>query len=495
MTLNFLIVHCNTPRFTECLIKSINRYHSNCNIYVFDNSNKAPLTYWQENIIYLDNTKGEIIDFDEWLKKYPDHQEVTYSANHCYTIETCLELINEPLILLDSDALLKADVSSLAEDDTLAYVGEEHYTIGQHCSRVYPMICYVNPKVLKKYGVHYFDDRYMAQLGHRTKVFYDTGHMLARNADKLPHRNIKMSDYIEHYGGGSYEKEVFDRIQGADKITPEKWLRKYKKYWGEPNKKVIYTCITGSYDTLMEPLFEDVEDWDFVCFTDETDRLKSDVWDIKQLPKECEDLIMVKKQRYVKTHPHLLFPQYEISLYVDANVLLKKNPTPLLEECVHSVAILQHPERYCIYDVADKVLKTRKDKPEIVKPQIERYKAEGFPAKYGLTQTNIVIRKHNEEDCIRLMEDWWTEIENGSHRDQLSLHYAQWKNGGIPIDILPTALNDCDYFLWKKTHIRDTKITHTPRKVITNNLHHTLKKVTRYRPAENFSTPLKRFLF
>ena len=40
----------------------------------------------------------------------------------------------------------------------------------------------------------------------------------------------------------------------------------------------------------------------------------------------------------------------------------------------------------------------------------------------------VILRRHNEEDCIKLMESWWTEIQYNSKRDQLSFNYVAWKN-------------------------------------------------------------------
>ena len=39
----------------------------------------------------------------------------------------------------------------------------------------------------------------------------------------------------------------------------------------------------------------------------------------------------------------------------------------------------------------------------------------------------VILRRHNEKDCIRVMEDWWTEIKYGSKRDQLSFNYVLGK--------------------------------------------------------------------
>ena len=62
------------------------------------------------------------------------------------------------------------------------------------------------------------------------------------------------------------------------------------------NKKVVYTCITGGYDNLIDPSYV-TEGYDYVCFTDNLE-LKSKVWEIRPLPKETEGLSQVKKQRY-----------------------------------------------------------------------------------------------------------------------------------------------------------------------------------------------------
>ena len=39
----------------------------------------------------------------------------------------------------------------------------------------------------------------------------------------------------------------------------------------------------------------------------------------------------------------------------------------------------------------------------------------------------VILRRHNEKDCVRVMEDWWTEIKYGSKRDQLSFNYVDGK--------------------------------------------------------------------
>ena len=62
------------------------------------------------------------------------------------------------------------------------------------------------------------------------------------------------------------------------------------------------------------------------------------------------------------------------------------------------------------------------------------------------------------------MEDWWSEIEKYSHRDQLSFNYALWKNkNSIKILYLDKNIYDSKFFHWNKLHgenkeKRNTKI-------------------------------------
>ena len=65
MKKNIVIVHYNTPYLTECLVRSINLFVEDAIIYIFDNSDKKPFTAEFDNVTILDNTKGQIINFDK----------------------------------------------------------------------------------------------------------------------------------------------------------------------------------------------------------------------------------------------------------------------------------------------------------------------------------------------------------------------------------------------------------------------------------------------
>lgn len=217
-------------------------------------------------------------------------------------------------------------------------------------------------------------------------------------------------------------------------------------------KKVIYTCIVGDYDDLTTPPF--LEDWDYICYTDQP--LKSDIWEIREIPTELKYLSPIKQQRYIKLHPHLLFPEYDFSLWIDANVTINKNFNKYIEQnCTEEGTVLfigKHPSRNCIYREAITCKTMKKDSDEIINKQMDKYRNEGFPENMGLPQSCIIFRYHNEQSCIDLMNTWWNEIEQFSHRDQLSFNYALWKNPNTQVKYLDKSIFSNEYFYWSGVH-------------------------------------------
>lgn len=238
-------------------------------------------------------------------------------------------------------------------------------------------------------------------------------------------------------------------------------------------KKVVFTCIVGGYYNIVEPKYV-TEDFDYICFTDSNDA-KSNVWKMVPLPSGIEHLSNAKKQRYVKILAHKVLSSYDLSIYVDGNVLIQGDLNEFLKEKCNKedfyMFVPTHPSRNCIYDEAREVIRIKKDSGEIVNKQTNRYKSEGFPSKFGLTQNNIIIRYHNNHNCIKLMETWFNEVEKESHRDQLSLFYSIWKLKDVKICQLDKNTCNSKWFKWLKTH-------------------NTTSQKMRQKPTENVKRPL-----
>ena len=261
MNKNVCIVHFNTPALTAHLVKSINKHTPGTNIYIFDNSDKRPFVNAFNNVTVFDNTKGQIIDFDKWLKKYPNKDKSGGRANkwgsakHAYSVEKCMELIDEPFVLLDSDVLIKKDFTPLF-DEVVCYKGEVINQPGTNnkVKRVLPFICFINTPLCKQKGIHYFDENYMHGLrvgavGDR----YDTGAAiyLLTEKKKAPHREIKVADYIVHYGNGSWV-DAAEKMKKPKHIPAMEWLNKYKSFWAENDgdKEVSNISFSDVFDHI-----------------------------------------------------------------------------------------------------------------------------------------------------------------------------------------------------------------------------------------------------
>lgn len=168
MKYNFVTVNFNTPELVDALIKSIYKNSGipkeDINIIVFDNSDKRPFT--SDKVTVLDNTKGQIIDFEKWLLTFPNRAGEKSTRNnfgsdkHCYTIEWLIHHIPEGFLLLDSDTLIKHPVKYLF-NNKVPYVGEiEKLYRPYFHNRVLPYCCYLNTDFIVNNNIKYFDEEH-----------------------------------------------------------------------------------------------------------------------------------------------------------------------------------------------------------------------------------------------------------------------------------------------------------------------------------------------
>jgi hypothetical protein len=213
---------------TECLVKSINKHTSDCYIFIFDNSDKEPFTYKQDNLTVFDNTQGQIINFEKILEQYPEHV-LTASAiykwgsfKHCISVDKCMELINENFVLLDSDVLIKKDITLLFQEDKI-FVGEIEKISNYFEPRVCPYMCFINVKLCEKYNIHYYND---SIIGLKKPNIYikakDTGSYFYLMSKAYEYQEINIYEYIIHLEKGSHTKT---------KEEINKWLKLNQEFY------------------------------------------------------------------------------------------------------------------------------------------------------------------------------------------------------------------------------------------------------------------------
>lgn len=234
MKKNVLIVNYNTTALTSAAIRSLWKHTPGCRVTVFDNSDRKPFAPTVElhgPLEVIDNTHGQIIDFERWLDSFPDKEPSpgnNYgSAKHCYSVQWVIDHSDDPFALMDSDVLIKQDITPFFEHTNCAWAGQLGENVrrrfGYDIQKLQPFLCWLNVPLLREHNISYFNPEYMWNLttkkpNHR----YDTGAWLNRavSAAGLPVYQLPLNEYILHLGHGSWR----------DKDT-RAWLRENKHLW------------------------------------------------------------------------------------------------------------------------------------------------------------------------------------------------------------------------------------------------------------------------
>ena len=189
----------------------------------------------------------------------------------------------------------------------------------------------------------------------------------------------------------------------------------------------IFTAVVGGYDSVKLPEYLDPR-YDYHLFTD---GIVEDVglFDIHEIDYHCSD--RTRSARFVKTHPNLLLPKYNIAIWIDGNIIIKDSIEGMVDAFSRSgeaLAAVPHPLRRSVFEEAAECIKRSKDDAQIIKAQIDRYEAEGFDCT-DLVESNLLMFNLRHPGIEEFINSWWREIDRASRRDQLSLNYALAKAG------------------------------------------------------------------
>jgi hypothetical protein len=195
------------------------------------------------------------------------------------------------------------------------------------------------------------------------------------------------------------------------------------------NEKIaIYKVIFGDYDAIKEPQVLP-ENCDFFVITDliipnGSMWKKIDISNLNNITLSNNEL-----NRYFKLHPHLFFSSYKYSLYLDCNIELLSDPREYLASIPKSgISVHNHFRRQCVFDEIDVCINLKKDSFENLIRHRKHLISNNMPLNYGMAELPIILREHNNLQCIKIMNEWWYEFLNYSKRDQISFPYVLYKN-------------------------------------------------------------------
>ena len=188
--------------------------------------------------------------------------------------------------------------------------------------------------------------------------------------------------------------------------------------------------MVGKYGDIFQPLVVDSR-FDYVLFTDHFDVDKIGVWQVKRIPETIHN-DNKRLSRYPKTHLKGMLPDYEASLYIDANVQIRDQWvydrfTELFNKGVEYAGIkLVSTGRDCIYDHSFDIWQFGYENDYNAIIQCAELYRRGFPEHYGLNENNVIYRRHTER-MHEVDDEWWWWITHYSFRDQFSFMYCLWK--------------------------------------------------------------------
>ncbi len=220
------IIHYNTPELTRACIGSLiynGGVDDRLRIVVFDNSDSKPFGD-ASGVTVIDNTQGQVIDFDKELAKFPERDRSIGcakgcefgSVKHMMTVQKLWELISTGFVLMESDILITKSIAGFwrPEYSFVGYAQKAQPHNPFNIGRVLPMLCYMNVPLLTKYGAQYYDPTRTYGLlpgGRQNRNnWYDTGAVMMEDIlTKRPHLKGLHEDirpYVVHYGSASWQK-------------------------------------------------------------------------------------------------------------------------------------------------------------------------------------------------------------------------------------------------------------------------------------------------
>jgi hypothetical protein len=211
---------------------------------------------------------------------------------------------------------------------------------------------------------------------------------------------------------------------------------------------VVYTAVTGNYDTLPAPAIK-VPNWHYLCFTDEPSVTKPG-WELRTLPRGYLDPIRRSRLPKILAH-HFLF-DYDISIWIDGNIGIKGDLAAFCKMAIArtDIAFFRHGEhRPSVAAEIQACLRFKRAPYEVMAQQYEIYREKGFPDDVGIIpEASVIVRRHHRPRVRAAMEEWWVEFLAHSARDQISLPYIIWRNS-LAIALLDWNFRESPWFSYR----------------------------------------------
>lgn len=204
--------------------------------------------------------------------------------------------------------------------------------------------------------------------------------------------------------------------------------------------RAVYTAITNNYDKLREqPKAKDTE---FVVFTDNKDLPLVGEWQLEYI--QNLDHKQPKIQRYI----HM--PEYDQTLWIDANVTLKKGFESIFDTLKDNHIATFNATLWNTVDRETKECVIAGYETEEKAEKMRTFlKNENYPD--DRLSTCTVILRDNHASLTLFEHRWYNAMTKFSRRDQFTFNYALWKCG-MAQDYIPGTVYENEYLTWAQQH-------------------------------------------
>jgi hypothetical protein len=208
---------------------------------------------------------------------------------------------------------------------------------------------------------------------------------------------------------------------------------------------IVYSAITGGKDRIREDMFQS-PGVRYVMFTNDYEA-RSKAWEFRDANLAPLGLDPAREAMWYRWHPHLLFPEGALTLWLDGNFNTKADPRGFMERFTGDPLFIRHPYRTDCYQEAEEHIRCGIDDPARIRSQMDYYRRSGYEPGQGLVMTGFIGRRvprKSDRQMVGFFEETFAHVRRWSYRDQLAVNFVAHQFG-VPLDCHP-SMTECEYF-------------------------------------------------
>lgn len=318
----------------------------------------------------------------------------------------------------------------------------------------------LSPKVVEHLMSH-FDWKWYAernQLSNENAAishYLQTGleRCLAPSAAFARQQSSEMNDWaIEYFSRLGFPLGL--KPLGEMNSSPRDGFRDAFSIRNQASKKL---AVVSANFSGHDPLLPIDERWsegvDFYLFTDQE---FEDTGDWKPVRLNYFDKDPRRRARFAKTHLCCFFHEYEWVMWIDANVLICRHPSEILNSYDldgYEFSTFRHWGRGGIVAEAAACVSIGKESPAVIASHLSQVAGHRAFRENALFATMVFFMKPGSSAAAKMCSEWWRQIVRGSRRDQLSLPIAIAETAELKWTCFPESRIEMSANFFRMNHL------------------------------------------